>query len=350
VGDFLLNTIVTLGAGHGGYDFGVLNPFGIAEKDITLEIVRRTKEQLNLTYGFDVLPVRNDDSYVSTEQRAQLAAMWGSSCHIELHMSRYNGSSSFVNLQYCNEDNAIAAQELCTSLATTLDIPVAGCMPHLDSTKLFTSNVENYSNILTLLKNSGLKKTFYIQCGCLDDTKTAQKLTQTSFIVKIADNLATFICGLFKKDYKVLAQKGSRELVFKPYESVLSLKRGLFIVRIGAGNEFTAIKNIHGGIFTGCFGFKNGWYKISQVNEEYISAITIQNILNFPQKPVETAPVSIEKTKDGLFYIREQPKISADVIGILQGGQEYVTTRQNGWRLVSLNEQLGYVSKAAWED
>jgi N-acetylmuramoyl-L-alanine amidase len=152
VGDFLLKTIITLGAGHGGHDFGVISPFGIAEKDITLEIVRKTKEQLNLIGGFDVLPVRNDDSYVSTGQRAQLAALWGSSCHIELHMSRYNGSSSFVSLQYFNEDNAAAARELCTSLAATLDVPAAGCMPHLDRTKLFTSN--------NIIKKFRIKKCF----------------------------------------------------------------------------------------------------------------------------------------------------------------------------------------------
>jgi N-acetylmuramoyl-L-alanine amidase len=284
VGDFLLNSIVTLGAGHGGYDFGVLSPSGIAEKDITLEIISRTKEQLNLMSGIDALTVRNDDSYVSTVKRAQLAAAWGSYCHMELHMSKLNGSSSFVSIRYCNVDHAAAAQDLCKSLAATLNIPAVGCIPHLDSTKFLTSDIENYENILNLLVNSGIRNSFYIQCGCLDEAKTAQKLTQTNIIIKIAVTLAAFICGIFKKEHNSSPYLDNGEHVFKSYDKVLLLKRGLFVVRSGPGNEFTAVRKITGGMLTGCFGLKNEWYRISQLREEYISPAIIQNVLYFPQK------------------------------------------------------------------
>lgn len=63
---------VVIDAGHGGHDTGAIGGSGLLEKDVTLSISKKLAEKLEQT-GLTVVLSREDDTYVSLENRAKLA-------------------------------------------------------------------------------------------------------------------------------------------------------------------------------------------------------------------------------------------------------------------------------------
>jgi N-acetylmuramoyl-L-alanine amidase len=73
---------VIVDAGHGGHDNGAVGPEGTREKDVTLAIAKRLAEDLR-QQGLEVILTREDDRYVSLEERASIA----NSNHADLFIS-----------------------------------------------------------------------------------------------------------------------------------------------------------------------------------------------------------------------------------------------------------------------
>jgi N-acetylmuramoyl-L-alanine amidase/putative methionine-R-sulfoxide reductase with GAF domain len=64
---------IVLDPGHGGWDLGTIGREGLMEKNLVLEVAQRLGTLLQGRLGADVIYTRNDDDYVSLEQRAELA-------------------------------------------------------------------------------------------------------------------------------------------------------------------------------------------------------------------------------------------------------------------------------------
>ena len=79
--------IVLIDAGHGGTDPGATSVSGeIAEKQLTLQLARELRERLAANGRVRVALTRDDDSYLTLEQRALLARRLGASLYVSLHM------------------------------------------------------------------------------------------------------------------------------------------------------------------------------------------------------------------------------------------------------------------------
>ena len=76
---------VVLDAGHGGSDYGAIRE-GINEKDITLDIAQRVDAILR-SKGYRVSLVRNDDTFVSLEDRVAFADAEGPELFISIHVN-----------------------------------------------------------------------------------------------------------------------------------------------------------------------------------------------------------------------------------------------------------------------
>jgi N-acetylmuramoyl-L-alanine amidase/putative methionine-R-sulfoxide reductase with GAF domain len=64
---------IVLDPGHGGWDLGTIGREGLMEKNLVLEVAQRLGTMLEKRLGAEVIFTRNDDNYVSLEQRAELA-------------------------------------------------------------------------------------------------------------------------------------------------------------------------------------------------------------------------------------------------------------------------------------
>ncbi|HEX2252775.1 MAG TPA: N-acetylmuramoyl-L-alanine amidase [Thermoanaerobaculia bacterium] len=77
---------VVLDPGHGGAHGGTHTPSGMQEKDLTLDIARRLRDEL-LALGYEVLLTREDDTEVSLEERTAFANRAGADLFVSIHVN-----------------------------------------------------------------------------------------------------------------------------------------------------------------------------------------------------------------------------------------------------------------------
>lgn len=79
--------IVLIDPGHGGQDPGATAVSGdITEKQLTLEFAKELREKLAKDGRVRVALTRDDDRYLSLDERAQLARRIGASLYVSIHM------------------------------------------------------------------------------------------------------------------------------------------------------------------------------------------------------------------------------------------------------------------------
>jgi N-acetylmuramoyl-L-alanine amidase len=94
-GLYSLNTVI-VDAGHGGKDPGAVNKWGLQEKDITLAVALRLRDYLNEHSSYSVVMTRDDDTYPTLPERAQIA-------------NRYQARESLFVSVHCNASTSGAA-------------------------------------------------------------------------------------------------------------------------------------------------------------------------------------------------------------------------------------------------
>lgn len=82
------NERIVLDPGHGGKDSGAVAN-GLMEKDIVLDISKRTRDILE-NAGFTVLMTRDEDVFVSLEERTAMANDWGADQFISIHANGFS--------------------------------------------------------------------------------------------------------------------------------------------------------------------------------------------------------------------------------------------------------------------
>jgi len=77
---------IVIDAGHGGNEVGARGPTGLLEKEVTLDLSRRLKDQLDRRLGLDnVMLTRTADSYLALEDRTGLANNAKADLFISIH-------------------------------------------------------------------------------------------------------------------------------------------------------------------------------------------------------------------------------------------------------------------------
>jgi N-acetylmuramoyl-L-alanine amidase len=117
------NLTVVLDAGHGGSDPGAQRE-GIQEKEITLAIVNRLKNNLEAK-GIKVLLTRSDDIFVSLEDRVTLTNQAQPDLFLSVHINALENNSAIhgVETYYKTPQSQALAQSIHDSLVSDLGIP-----------------------------------------------------------------------------------------------------------------------------------------------------------------------------------------------------------------------------------
>jgi N-acetylmuramoyl-L-alanine amidase len=118
---------VILDPGHGGSDPGAIGPTGAREKDVTLDIAHRVAPTL-AKLGVQVALTRDDDRFVSLEERTARANAFNADLFISIHCNAADGRGrhgieTYV-LDTTRDDLAarVASRENATSQAATAEI------------------------------------------------------------------------------------------------------------------------------------------------------------------------------------------------------------------------------------
>jgi N-acetylmuramoyl-L-alanine amidase len=81
---------VVLDPGHGGWDRGAHGPRGVEEKEVVLDIARRVAPVLE-TQGIQVSLTRDEDRFVSLEERTGRANAFGADLFVSIHCNASEG-------------------------------------------------------------------------------------------------------------------------------------------------------------------------------------------------------------------------------------------------------------------
>ncbi len=118
---------VALDPGHGGRDTGAVGPDGLREKDVTLDIARRVASVL-AAQGLQVALTRDDDRFVSLEERAARANAFAADLFVSIHCNASEsklrrGVETYV-LDTTRDEIAarVAARENATTQAASADL------------------------------------------------------------------------------------------------------------------------------------------------------------------------------------------------------------------------------------
>ncbi len=98
--------LVVLDPGHGGVDNGASAPNGVHEKDITLTFALQLQKVLIDSGRFDVALTREDDTYLSLNERVDLARQNKADIFISLHADSFQQPDIRGASVYTRDENA----------------------------------------------------------------------------------------------------------------------------------------------------------------------------------------------------------------------------------------------------
>jgi N-acetylmuramoyl-L-alanine amidase len=108
---------IVIDPGHGGHDLGTVGPGGLLEKNLVLSLARDLQRLIQEELGAEVVLTRNDDTFVSLEDRTAIANQHHADLFISIHAnSSHNRSISGVETYYLDfaktaSEREVAARE-----------------------------------------------------------------------------------------------------------------------------------------------------------------------------------------------------------------------------------------------
>lgn len=184
---------VVLDPGHGGHDSGAIGPNGVSEKDVVLNIAKQAQSFL-MARGIETFMTRHNDTFLSLQQRTQLANEWKADAFISIHANsapRKNASgietytldiaSDRYAMRLAAIENKSSEKEVSDLQLILADLSTKG-NTH-DSSRLAhglqTQMVQSARQVGHPAKNLGVKSSlFYVLLGA----HMPSTLVETSFI------------------------------------------------------------------------------------------------------------------------------------------------------------------------
>lgn len=160
---------ITIDPGHGGYQPGARG-CGLVEKDINLQNALKVYDALRQA-GAEVTLTRTDDTYVSLDERVDIAERAGSDIFISFHCNSC-GTSNLrhgTELYYCNDNS----KDLATVMEKTI-VP-----------KLGTRYGGVFQRRFLVVRKSKMPA-ILVEVGYINDTGDAAKLSDPNFQEQLA--------------------------------------------------------------------------------------------------------------------------------------------------------------------
>ena len=104
--------MIAIDPGHGGEDPGALGPRKIIEKDVVLQIARRTMNQIKSKKGFDAFLIRDGDYYLGHRQRTALARNRRADLFVSIHADAFKQASVYGASVYTLSDRGATSEGL----------------------------------------------------------------------------------------------------------------------------------------------------------------------------------------------------------------------------------------------
>ncbi|HZY68865.1 MAG TPA: N-acetylmuramoyl-L-alanine amidase, partial [Devosia sp.] len=121
--------LIVLDPGHGGVDNGASSPTGVHEKEITLAFALQLRDLLQSTGKFDVAMTREDDTYLTLNERVFLARQNKADLLISLHADTFQQDDIRGASIYTRDERAADILEKVLAEGEKPEDVVAGYLP-----------------------------------------------------------------------------------------------------------------------------------------------------------------------------------------------------------------------------
>lgn len=88
------DVVIVIDAGHGGKDPGAMGPRRNVEKNVTLAIAHKLKEQIDRQPGMRAVMTRNGDYYVGLRERLNITRKYNADMFVSIHADAFNNRNS----------------------------------------------------------------------------------------------------------------------------------------------------------------------------------------------------------------------------------------------------------------
>ena len=201
----VLNKIVYLDAGHGGYDPGA-SYFGISEKSLTLAIQSRVKAKLE-SEGYQVVTTRTSDTYVDLTDRSRAVNASESDIFVSIHINA-SGSSAAQGIEtyyyqpyaeYPSRINAIYhANPTRLSMSDTLANAIQSSL--INATGAQNQGVKRQT--FAVLRETTAPAVL-LELGFLSNPQEAARLNTAAYQETLANAIVAGIKSYYEKESKV---------------------------------------------------------------------------------------------------------------------------------------------------
>lgn len=167
---------IAIDAGHGGSDPGASGN-GLVEKNITLDVATRLEKYLT-DGGYKVVMTRNNDTYISLDERVNYAVKQGADIFISIHVNSNTGNSAngTESYYYNGGNHATESKQLATFMQKRL------------INELDTTNRGVKTNTYRVLKTNTIPATL-VELAFITNSEDAKKLGSATYRDKAAHAL-----------------------------------------------------------------------------------------------------------------------------------------------------------------
>jgi N-acetylmuramoyl-L-alanine amidase/putative methionine-R-sulfoxide reductase with GAF domain len=187
---------VVVDAGHGGWDLGTVGRRGLLEKDLVLEIAERLGRLLESRLGFNVIYTRQDDNYISLDERADIANQAQADLFVSVH-ANYSDlpSARGVETYYTNTFSAPGSRDPANKEAdshfknTSLTLSSSDLRERVEQSRKLAASVQRSLYGTLSAQSPGLRDRGIRQAGFVVLTESAMPgiLAEVSFVSSPTD-------------------------------------------------------------------------------------------------------------------------------------------------------------------
>lgn len=172
--------VLVVDAGHGGKDLGAAGN-GLYEKDVALLIVKKIKD-LSSQYGVNVILTRENDVFMSPQERSNFANDQNADAFISVHINSaatdIAAGSGFEVMLSPNTEKFASENQLLGSAV----------LQNISKNFTAAATLQESKSGIWILKNSNIPATL-IECGYITDANDARNLKDDSKIELMAKNI-----------------------------------------------------------------------------------------------------------------------------------------------------------------
>jgi N-acetylmuramoyl-L-alanine amidase len=181
---------IVVDAGHGGWDLGTVGRRGLLEKDLVLEIAQRLGKLLESRLGSEIIYTRQDDNYISLDDRAGIANQAQADLFISVH-ANYSDlpSARGVETYYTNFFSIPSSKDIETRENGSKNSASNGLSPielheRIGQSRRLAASVQRSLYATLSASNPGLRDRGIKEAGFVVLTETAMPgiLAEVSFV------------------------------------------------------------------------------------------------------------------------------------------------------------------------